>query len=96
MKYITGRGAIKLRAVYEIEDGEIIITALPHQQPPSSKVLEQVAAQMNAKKLPMLVDLRDESDEENPVRLVLVPRSNRVDKEALMNHLFCNNRSAKI
>ena len=85
--YKTGRGAIKLRAVYEIEDGEIIITALPHQTP-SSKVLEQVAAQMNAKKLPMLVDLRDESDEENPVRLVLVPRSNRVDKEALMNHLF--------
>ena len=85
--YKTGRGAVKMRATYEVEDGEIVILALPHQTS-SSKILEQIASQMESKKLPMIVDLRDESDEQNPTRLVLVPKSNRVDKEAVMNHLF--------
>lgn len=85
--YKSGRGSIKMRATYEIESGEIIITALPHQTS-SSKILEQIAIQMDSKKLPMVVDLRDESDEDNPTRLVLVPKSNRVDKDAVMNHLF--------
>jgi topoisomerase-4 subunit A len=85
--YEEGRGSIKARAVFTRENGEIVITSLPHQVSPA-KVLEQIAAQMQAKKLPMLVDLRDESDHENPTRLVLVPRSNRVDGERLMSHLF--------
>lgn len=85
--YETGRGSVKARAVYSKEEGEIVITALPHQTSPA-KVLEQIAQQMHAKKLPMLVDLRDESDHENPTRLVLVTRSNRVDVERLMSHLF--------
>lgn len=87
--YQTGRGSIKMRAVYEVEQGEVVITALPHQAS-GGKVLEQIAAQMTAKKLPMVVDLRDESDHENPVRLVIVPRSNRVDIEQLMQHLFAS------
>ena len=87
--YETGRGGIKSRAVWKKEAGEIVITALPHQASPA-KVLEQIAAQMNAKKLPMLTDLRDESDHENPTRLVLVPRSNRVDADRLMSHLFAS------
>ena len=85
--YQTGRGSIKMRAVYEMEHGEVVITALPHQAS-GGKVLEQIASQMQAKKLPMGVDLRDESDHENPIRLVVVPRSNRVDIEQLMQHLF--------
>lgn len=85
--YETGRGSIKMRALYQMEDGDIIITALPHQTS-GSKVLEQIAAQMNAKKLPMVSDLRDESDHENPTRIVIVPRSNRIDVEQLMAHLF--------
>ena len=85
--YETGRGSIKARAVYSRENGAIVITALPHQVSPA-KVLEQIAAQMQAKKLPMLTDLRDESDHENPTRLVLTPRSNRVDCDRLMSHLF--------
>ncbi|MCG9697491.1 DNA topoisomerase IV subunit A [Shewanella sp. Isolate11] len=85
--YSTGRGSIKARAVYSVEAGEIVITALPHQAS-SGKILEQIAAQMQAKKLPMVVDLRDESDHESPVRMVIVPRSNRVDCEQLMAHLF--------
>jgi topoisomerase-4 subunit A len=85
--YETGHGSVKMRAVWEKENGEIVITALPHQVSPA-KVLEQTAAQMQAKKLPMVEDLRDESDHENPTRLVIVPRSNRVDLEQLMNHLF--------
>lgn len=85
--YSTGRGSIKARAVYTIENGEVVITALPHQAS-GGKILEQVAAQMQAKKLPMVVDLRDESDHENPVRIVVVPRSNRVDCDQLMAHLF--------
>ena len=85
--YQTGRGSIKMRAVYEILHGEVVITALPHQAS-GGKILEQIANQMQAKKLPMVVDLRDESDHENPIRLVIVPRSNRVDIEQLMQHLF--------
>ncbi len=85
--YKTGRGSIKMRAVYDVEQGEVIITALPHQAS-SGKILEQIAAQMQAKKLPMVSDLRDESDHENPIRLVVVPRSNRIDVEQLMQHLF--------
>ncbi len=85
--YETGRGTIRARAIFEKKTDEIIIKELPHQASPS-KVLEQIAQQMSAKKLPMLVDLRDESDHENPIRLVLVVRSNRVDKERLMSHLF--------
>jgi topoisomerase-4 subunit A len=85
--YESGNGSVKMRAVWENEDGEIIVTALPHQVSPA-KVLEQIAQQMQARKLPMVEDLRDESDHENPTRLVIVPRSNRVDLEQLMNHLF--------
>ncbi|MEM7218079.1 MAG: DNA topoisomerase IV subunit A [Pseudomonadota bacterium] len=87
--YESGRGSVKCRARYEQEDGDIVITALPYQSSPA-RVLEQIAQQMQAKKLPMLVDLRDESDHENPTRLVLVPRSNRVDVERLMSHLFAS------
>ncbi|TNC87955.1 MAG: DNA topoisomerase IV subunit A, partial [Thalassolituus sp.] len=85
--YRDGRGSVKMRAVYSVEDGEIVITALPHQVS-GAKILEQIAAQMNAKKLPLVTDLRDESDHENPTRLVIVPKSNRVDTEAVMAHLF--------
>ena len=85
--YETGNGSVKMRATWENEDGNLIINALPYQAS-GSRILEQIAAQMKAKKLPMLEDLRDESDHENPVRLVLVPRSNRVDAEELMSHLF--------
>jgi topoisomerase-4 subunit A len=85
--YSKGNGSVRLRACYEVEHGDIVITALPHQVS-GGKVLEQIAAQMNAKKLPMVEDLRDESDHENPTRLVIVPRSNRIDRDALMAHLF--------
>ena len=85
--YKSGRGSVRMRGVWQKEDGDIVITALPHQASPA-KVLEQIAAQMLAKKLPMVADLRDESDYESPTRLVIVPRSNRVDLDALMNHLF--------
>ena len=85
--YEQGRGSIKMRATWKKEDGEIIISALPHQSSPS-KVIAQIAEQMTAKKLPMLEDIRDEADHENPIRIVLVPRSNRVDTGALMAHLF--------
>jgi len=85
--YKSGVGSVKMRAVYTVEDDEIIITALPYQVS-GSKVQEQIAQQMQAKKLPMLTDIRDESDHENPTRIVLVPRSNRIDNEALMAHLF--------
>jgi topoisomerase-4 subunit A len=85
--YESGTGSVKMRAVWEQENGEIVITALPHQVSPA-KVLEQIAQQMQARKLPMVEDLRDESDHEDPTRLVIVPRSNRVDMEQLMNHLF--------
>ncbi len=85
--YTSGRGMIRCRANYERENGEIIVTELPFQSSPS-RVLEQIAQQMTSKRLPMLVDLRDESDHENPTRLVLEPRSSRVDVERLMSHLF--------
>ncbi|MEZ5530373.1 MAG: DNA topoisomerase IV subunit A [Porticoccaceae bacterium] len=85
--YESGRGSLKMRAVWQREDGDIIITALPYQVS-GAKVLEQIAAQMQSKKLPMVADLRDESDHENPTRLVIVPRSNRIDLDGLMNHLF--------
>ncbi|WP_434678339.1 DNA topoisomerase IV subunit A [Pseudomonas sp. R1-18] len=85
--YETGRGSVRMRAVYRIEDGDIVVTALPHQVS-GAKVLEQIAAQMQAKKLPMVADLRDESDHENPCRIVIIPRSNRIDLDELMQHLF--------
>ncbi|MCB5160638.1 DNA topoisomerase IV subunit A [Marinomonas algarum] len=85
--YETGKGQIKARARFTVDEGEIVISELPHQVS-GSKILEQIAAQMQAKKLPMVVDLRDESDHENPTRLVIVPKSNRVDIEAVMTHLF--------
>jgi topoisomerase-4 subunit A len=85
--YETGHGSIRQRASYKVEEHEVIIHALPYQTS-GAKVLEQIAAQMNNKKLPMVADLRDESDHEQAVRLVIVPRSNRVDLESLMLHLF--------
>ena len=85
--YQTGNGAIRARATYEKEDSNVVITSLPYQSS-GSRILEQIATQMHSKKLPMLEDLRDESDHENLVRLVLVPRSNRVDIDELMSHLF--------
>jgi topoisomerase-4 subunit A len=85
--YRSGRGVFRMRAAYELENGDIVITALPHQVSPA-KVLEQIAGQMNKRQLPMVADLRDESDHEEPTRLVIVPRSSRVDKDALMAHLF--------
>ena len=85
--YRTGNGSVRMRAVYMQEEDEIIITALPYQVS-GSKILEQIAAQMQEKKLPLVSDLRDESDHENPTRLVIIPRSNRVEVEALMDHLF--------
>ena len=87
--YESGRGSVRARAVYQIEAGEIVIEALPYQVS-GTKILEQIASQMQAKKLPMVVDLRDESDHENPTRIVIVPRSNRVDLVALMSHLFAS------
>ena len=87
--YKTGRGSIRMRAVWQKEEGCAVITALPHQVS-GAKVLEQIAALMRAKKLPLVDDLRDESDHENPTRLVIVPRSNRVDLEQVMYYLFVN------
>lgn len=85
--YAQGRGSLRMRAVYVQEQGDIIITALPHQVS-GAKILEQIADQMQKKKLPMVADLRDESDHENPTRLVITPKSSRTDVEQLMNHLF--------
>jgi topoisomerase IV subunit A len=85
--YKTGGGTLRLRARFRVEDGEIVIEELPFQTS-GEKVLEQIAAQMTAKKLPMMEDLRDESDHENPTRLVLAPKSGKIDIDALMNHLF--------
>lgn len=85
--YETGNGSVRARATFVKENQNIVVTALPYQVSPS-KVIEQIAAQMRAKKLPWLEDLRDESDHANPVRVVLVPRSNRVDADQLMGHLF--------
>jgi topoisomerase-4 subunit A len=85
--YKSGNGSVRQRAKWEVEDGDIVITALPFQVS-GSKVQQQIAQQMQAKKLPMVEDLRDESDQENPTRIVIVPRSNRVDLDELMTHLF--------
>lgn len=85
--YTTGRGSVRCRAVWTREEGDIVITALPYQVS-GARVLEQIAAQMQSKKLPLVADLRDESDHENPTRMVIVPRSNRVDAAELMQHLF--------
>ena len=86
--YESGTGSLRMRAAWTLEDSETaVVTALPYQVP-GSKVLSQIAAQMEAKKLPWVEDLRDESDHENPTRLVLELRSNRVDAERLMAHLF--------
>jgi len=89
--YETGRGSVRMRAVYHIEDGDIVVTALPHQVS-GAKVLEQIAAMMQAKpsKAPQVADLRDESDHENPCRIVIIPVHSRVDHEALMQHLFAS------
>jgi topoisomerase IV subunit A len=85
--YETGNGQIRVRATWEEEDGNVVVTALPHQVS-GAKIQEQIAEQINAKKLPLVSDIRDESDHENPTRLVIIPRSNRVDLQQLMAHLF--------
>ena len=87
--YEKGLGSVKMRAKWEREEGDIILTALPYQVS-GSKILDQIAEQMRAKKLPMIDDLRDESDHEYPTRLVITPRSNRVDVDQLMSHLFAS------
>jgi topoisomerase-4 subunit A len=85
--YEKGNGSVRLRARWKREDGDVVVHALPWQVS-GAKILEQIATQMRAKKLPLVADLRDESDHENPTRIVIVPRSNRVDAEQLMSHLF--------
>jgi topoisomerase-4 subunit A len=85
--YRTGQGLIRMRATYEYENGDIIITSLPYQVSPA-RIIEQVALQMREKKLSMVSDIRDLSDQDEPTRLMIMPRSNRVDKEALISHLF--------
>jgi topoisomerase-4 subunit A len=85
--YETGNGSVRMRAIYRVEDGNIVINSLPHQVS-GARVMEQIAQQMQAKKLPMVEDLRDESDHEHPTRLVIVPRSSRVVADSLMQHLF--------
>jgi len=85
--YKTGGGTLRLRASYKIENGDIVITALPYQIS-GGKILEQIAAQMRNKKLPLVEDLRDESDHEDPIRLVITPKSRRVNVDELMSHLF--------
>ena len=85
--YRSGQGMIRMRATYEYENGDIIITSLPYQVSPA-RVIEQVAQQMTEKKLSMVSDIRDVSDQDEPTRLMIMPRSNRVDKETLISHLF--------
>jgi len=92
--YRTGLGNIRMRASYEHDNGDIIITALPYQVS-TARVIEQIAAMMQAKKLPMVADIRDESDHEDPIRLRIIPRSNRVDKDALMSHLLATTELEK-
>ena len=92
--YRSGQGMIRMRATYEYENGDIIITSLPYQVSPA-KVIEQVALQMREKKLPMVSDIRDLSDQDEPTRLMIMPRSNRVDKEALISHLFATTELEK-
>lgn len=85
--YEQGAGMLRIRASYVVEQGEIVVTSLPYQVP-ATRVLEQIAAQVRDKRLPLIEDLRDESDQEHPVRLVIVPRGAKVDRERLMSHLF--------
>jgi topoisomerase-4 subunit A len=92
--YRTGLGNIRMRASYEYDNGDILITALPYQVS-TGRVIEQIAAMMQAKKLPMVADIRDESDHEDPIRLRVIPRSNRVDKDALMSHLLATTELEK-
>ncbi|QIW16250.1 DNA topoisomerase IV subunit A [Pasteurellaceae bacterium RH1A] len=92
--YQQGRGSIKMRAVWEREGNNIVISAVPHQAAPS-EIVKQIADQMKNKKLPMVDDVRDESDQHNPIRLVIEPRSNRIDYEALMSHLFATTNLEK-
>ncbi|HED13367.1 MAG TPA: DNA topoisomerase IV subunit A, partial [Gammaproteobacteria bacterium] len=87
--YRSGSGSLRMRALWQQQGATLIITALPHQVS-GSKILEQIGAQMQAKKLPLLVDIRDESDHENPVRLVLEMRSTRTEAARLMSHLFAS------
>jgi topoisomerase-4 subunit A len=92
--YRTGLGNIRMRASYEYDNGDIIVTALPYQVS-TGRVIEQIAGLMQAKKLPMVADIRDESDHEDPIRLRVIPRSNRVDKDALMSHLLATTELEK-
>jgi topoisomerase-4 subunit A len=92
--YRTGLGNIRMRASYEYDNGDIIITALPYQVS-TGRVIEQIAGMLQAKKLPMVADIRDESDHEDPIRLRVIPRSNRVDKDALMSHLLATTELEK-
>jgi topoisomerase-4 subunit A len=92
--YRTGLGNIRMRAAYEYDNGDIIITALPYQVS-TGRLIEQIADMMQAKKLPMVADIRDESDHEDPIRLRVSPRSNRVDKDALMSHLLATTELEK-
>jgi topoisomerase-4 subunit A len=92
--YRTGQGNLRMRATYDYDNGDIIITALPYQVSPA-RIIEQVAAMMQAKKLPMVADIRDESDHEDPIRLRIIPRSNRVDKDVLMSHLLATTELEK-
>ena len=85
--YATGMGSVRARGIYKKDDGNVVITALPYQVS-GAKIIAQISDQMRAKKLPMLEDVRDESDHENAVRLVLIPRSNRIDLDEMMQHLF--------
>lgn len=85
--YRTGNGSVRLRARWEVEEGNIVVTALPHQVS-GNDIMAQIAAQMQAKKLPMVEDLRDESDHENPTRIVVMPKGRKVEAESLMSHLF--------
>lgn len=87
--YRTGRGSLRMRARWQQENGDIVLTAMPHQVS-GNRIMEQIAQQMQTKKLPMVADLRDESDHENPTRIVIAPRSNRVDVDGLMAHLFAS------
>jgi topoisomerase-4 subunit A len=92
--YRSGQGMIRMRATYEYDNGDIVITSLPYQVS-SAKVIEQVALQIREKKLSMISDIRDLSDQDEPTRLVITPRSNRVDKEALISHLFATTELEK-
>ena len=87
--YLSGRGGFKIQAQWRQEKNQIIINALPYQAS-GSKILEQIAEQMINKKLPMVVDLADEGDHEDPIRLVITLKSNRVNAEDVMNHLYAS------